>query len=257
VELRVPSGRPGNEGGRALQDFCARLPADTVVLVCLPDIDWKAQKAAWFRALEAAGVMVEAKAVPRSALPAWLKGRLKAQGQHGDAATLDFIADRVEGNLLAAYQEVQKLALLFPAGELQFEQVKDAVLDVARYDIFDLGEIVLAGDAARLVRVLDGLRGEGAAPPLVLWAMAEEIRNVGRVMALLDAGFAMPQALREARIWNAPRQTLIQRHLKRFSLPQIEAALMHAASIDRLIKGLGRGDAWDELLRLGLRFAQA
>ncbi len=256
LELRITSGKPGNEGAQALQEFCTRLPDDTLALICLPDIEWKSQKASWFQALEAAGVMVEAREVSRSALPAWLAGRLKAQGQHADDMTLKFIADRVEGNLLAAYQEVQKLALLFLPGKLAFEQVKDAVLDVARYDVFDLGEILLAGDGAQLVRVLDGLRGEGAAQPLVLWAMTEEIRAVGKLISALDAGLALPQAMRAARIWNSARQNLIQRHLKRFTRPQVEAALTHAAAIDRLIKGLSRGDAWDELLQLGLRFAR-
>lgn len=256
LELRIPTGKPGNEGGQALQDFCVEPPADTLTLVCLPEIDWKSQKALWFGALETAGVMVEAKRIARNALPGWLAGRLQAQNQNADDATLEFISDRVEGNLLAAYQEVQKLALLFPAGKLSHAQVKEAVLNVARYDVFDLGEIVLAGDAAQIVRVLDGLRGEGAAQPLVLWAMAEEIRAVGKLLAALDAGLALPHAMREARIWGPVRQNLIQRHLKRFTLPQIESALTHAARIDRVIKGLARGDAWDELLQLGLRFAR-
>jgi DNA polymerase-3 subunit delta len=256
LELRIPSGKPGNEGSQALQNFSARLPADTVTLVCLPDIDWKAQKASWFAALESRGVMIEAKQVTRGALPSWLAGRLKAQGHHADDATLQFISDRVEGNLLAAYQEVQKLALLFPAGKLAPAQVEEAVLDVARYDVFDVGRIVLAGDAAHLARVLDGLRGEGAAQPLILWAITEQLRAVGRLLCALAAGLALPQAMREARIWGSA-QDLIQRHHSRFTLRQIEAALMHAADIDRMIKGLSRGDVWNELLQLGLRFASA
>ncbi|HUO43689.1 MAG TPA: DNA polymerase III subunit delta [Burkholderiales bacterium] len=255
LELRIPNGKPGVEGGKALQQFAAALPADTVTLIALPELDWRAQKASWLEALEAAGVVVEAKQIERAQLPAWLAGRLREQQQSADDETLAFIADRVEGNLLAAYQEVQKLALLFPAGPLTFDQVKDAVLDVARFDVFDLGAIVAAGDAAHLTRVLDGLRGEGAAPPLVLWAIADEIRALGRVVALTGAGQPLAQALREARIWG-PRQKVIERNARRFTLPQIEAALLHAAQIDRMIKGLARGDAWDEFLQLGLRFAK-
>ena len=255
LELRIPGGKPGNEGSQALQDFCTQLPADTVTLVGLPEIDWRAQKGAWFEALNAAGIMVETRRVVRNALPAWLAGRLMAQQQHADDETLEFVADRVEGNLLAAYQEVQKLALLFPPGRLSFEQVKEAVLDVARYDVSDLGEIVLTGDSAHLAHVLDGLQGEGAAQPLVLWALTEEIRGIGRLLFALDAGQPMPQAMRDARIRGQARQNLMQRHIRRFALPQIEVALMHAARIDRMIKGLARGDTWDELLQLGLRFA--
>jgi DNA polymerase-3 subunit delta len=189
-------------------------------------------------------------------LPAWLAGRLQAQGQRADEETLEFIADKVEGNLLAAYQEVQKLALLFPPGGLSFEQVRGAVLDVARFDVFDLGAVVIAGDAPHLARVMDGLRGEGAAPPLVLWAVADEIRALGRVLRGLAAGRPLQQVLRDAHI-RGPRLDLIQRHISRYTQPQIEAALMHAARIDRVIKGIAKGDVWDELLQLGLRFARA
>ncbi len=256
LDLRIPSSKPGVEGGKALQDFCAHLPADTLTLIHLSAVDWRGQKAAWFLALEAAGVMVEAAQIKRERLPAWLAGRFQMQGQQAGDETLEFLADRVEGNLLAAYQEVQKLALLFPPGGLTFEQVEAAASNVARYDVFDLGAIVISGDAPRLARVMDGLQGEGAAPPLVLWAVTEEIRTIGKLLSLLNAGRPMPQAMREARIWGPARQSLIQRHASRHTLPQIEMALVHAARIDRMIKGLAKGDVWSELLQLGMRFAQ-
>jgi DNA polymerase-3 subunit delta len=199
--------------------------------------------------------MVEANPVKRDKLPAWLAGRLKAQEQTADAETLEFIADKVEGNLLAAFQEVQKLGLLFPPGALSFDQIKESVLDVARFDVFDLGGIVISGDVLHLARVLDGLQGEGAAAPLILWSVADEIRAVGRVLAALAGGRPLQQALRDARIWG-PRQQLIERNVSRFTPAQIEAALVHAARIDRMIKGLARGDVWDELLQLGLRFSR-
>ena len=255
LELRIPNGKPGNDGSQALQEYCAQLPADTLTLILLPEIDWRAQKGAWFGALDAAGLMIEAAQVKRDKLPAWLAGRLKTQDQSAAADTLEFIADKVEGNLLAAYQEVQKLALLFAPGALSFDQIKEAVLDVARFDVFDLGDIALSGDVRHLVRVLDGLQGEGAAAPLVLWSITEEIRAVGRVLAGLAAGRPLPQAMRDARIWG-PRQNLIQQHINRCTPARIEAALVHAARIDRMIKGLARGDVWDELLQLGLRFSR-
>jgi DNA polymerase III subunit delta len=127
LEVRIPTGKPGVEGGAALQDYCARLPADTVTLVELPELDWRTQQSSWFAALEAAGVAVEARTVARRALPQWLSGRLKAQGQHAERETLEFIAERVEGNLMAAHQEVQKLALLYPAGPLSAGAVREAV----------------------------------------------------------------------------------------------------------------------------------
>ena len=256
LELRIPGGKPGTEGGEALQEFCARLPAETVALVCLPEVDWRGQKAAWFAALEAAGTLVEAQQIARSALPAWLAGRLKAQQQHAAADTLECFAECVEGNLLAAYQEVQKLALLFPPGELTMAQIREAVFDVARFDVSDLGAAVVAGDAQHLARMLDGLQGEGAAPPLVLWAITEEIRTIAALLAALGTGRLLPQALQEARIRGRARQALLQHHVRRFTSRQTEAALLHAAGIDRMIKGLAKGDVWDELLQLGLRFAQ-
>lgn len=256
LELRIPSGKPGVEGGKALQAFCAALPAETLTLVQLPALDWRAQKAAWFEALESAGTSVEAAQVPRAALPRWLAGRLQAQGQQADDAALEFLADRVEGNLLAAHQEIQKLGLVYPAGALSAEQVESAVLDVARYDVFDLGTLLLAGDAAHLARALEGLRAEGAAAPLVLWTLTEEVRALARVVSLMSSGRPLAQALREARVWG-PRQKAIERHAPRLRAAQLEAALLHAARIDRMIKGLARGDPWEEFMRLGLRFSNA
>ena len=255
LELRIPSGKPGTEGSAALQAYCTRLPADTVTLIQLPELDWRTQKGAWFEALAAAGIAVEAKAVTRDALPQWLAGRLKSQKQDADPQTLAFIAERVEGNLMAAYQEVQKLGLLFPPGRLAFEQVREAVLDVARYDVFALGEAMLESDVARLVRMIEGLKAEGAAPPLALWALTEEIRALGKVVAGAASGRPIAAVMRDARVFG-PRQALLQAHYARYTSAQIDEALRHAAAIDRMIKGLAKGDLWDELLQLALRFAQ-
>jgi len=256
LELRIPTGKPGKDGGEALQAYCRALPPDTVTLIYVPDLDWRGQKAAWFEALVQAGVAVEAKPVARRVLPQWVAGRLKDQGQEADAATLDFIADRVEGNLMAAHQEVQKLGLLFPKGPISFEQVGASVLDVARYDVFNLGEIMLEGDPLRLARVLDGLQGEGTAAPLVLWAFTEEIRAIGKILTGINSGKPASMMLREARIWGPSHQSAMQNNLKRFTLGQVTEALRHAAVIDRMVKGLVRGDSWNELLQLALRFAR-
>jgi DNA polymerase-3 subunit delta len=255
LELRIPTGKPGADGSEALQGYCEGLPPDTVTLVVLPGIDWRAQKSGWFEALDRAGIVIEAKPVTRKALPEWLAGRLRAQNQEADMETLDFIADRVEGNLLAAHQEVQKLALLFPAGAIAYEQARDAVLDVARYDVFNLGEALLEGDVLHLARMMDGLKGEGVAPPLVLWAIAEEIRAIGRVLDGVASGRTPPQLWRDTKVWGSSHQSLMQVNCRRFTKEQVEAALAHAARTDRMVKGLIRGDVWDELLQLTLRFA--
>ncbi len=255
VDLRIPSGKPGVEGAQALQDHCQHLNADTVTLVSLPRLDKTTQSSKWFTTLAEQGVMISADEIALSALPGWIAGRLKQQGQSADADTLVFLAEKVEGNLLAAYQEIQKLALLFPAGQLSFEQVKDAVMDVARYDVFKLSEAMLAGDAARYAHILDGLRAEGEATVLVLWALVEDIRALGRVSRAMQQGGNLNSALRDARVWGA-RQKPVERALRRFSPAIAERALRQAAHVDKVIKGLRPGDAWDELLQLGIRCAR-
>lgn len=256
LELRIPTGKPGTEGSAMLQAYCEALPADTVTLISLPELDWRAQKAGWFEMLTQAGIAVEARLIPRKALPQWIAGRLQAQNQDADAQTLDFIASRVEGNLMAAYQEVRKLALLYPAGRISYEQVHDAVVDVARYDIFNLGMAMAEGDPLRLARMLDGLKGEGAALPLILWVMCEEIRAIGKLIAGSASGKPYSMLWREAKIWGPAHQSVLQQSIGRFSLNQVSDALRHAAAIDRIIKGLNKGDPWDELLQLALRFAR-
>jgi len=255
IDLRIPSGKPGVEGGQALQNYCSNLSEDILTLISLPKLDWTAQKSQWFGALERHGVMISANDIQRSALPRWIAGRLKRQEQTVDEATLEFLADRCEGNLLAAFQEIQKLALLFPAGTLSFEQVKDSVMDVARFDIFKLSEAMLNGNAERFTRILDGLRAEGTATVLVLWAISEEIRTLGKVLQALQRGGSLGNALRDMRM-RKDKQGLFEHAARRFKFPQIERAMLHAARLDKTIKGLRPGDVWDELLQLGLRFAK-
>jgi DNA polymerase-3 subunit delta len=185
--------------------------------------------------------------------------RLAAQQQSADKPALDFIADRVEGNLLAAHQEILKLALLHPPGKLSFEQVQDAVLNVARYDVFKLNEAMLAGDAARLMRMLHGLEGEGEALPLVLWAVAEEIRTLLKLKTGAEQGRPIGALLKEYRIWG-PRERLMEPALHRISLAALQHALQQAAQVDKMIKGLRAkayaGDAWDALAQLALTVAR-
>ncbi|HEY6093915.1 MAG TPA: DNA polymerase III subunit delta [Gallionellaceae bacterium] len=256
VDLRIPSGKPGVEGAQTLQDYCQQLPADTVTLISLPHLDSSSLKSKWFAALAERGVVISADEVPISALPAWISARLKRQQQSADPDTLAFLAQRVEGNLLAAFQEIQKLALLFPPGQLTFEQVKDAVMDVARYDVFKLSEAMLGGDAARFAHILEGLRAEGTATVLILWAMAEDIRTLAKVARAMQGGGNLSGALRDARVWGM-RQKLVERAVRRFTPALAERALRQAAQVDKLVKGLRHGDVWDELMQLGIRCARA
>ena len=266
IEIRIPGGKPGKDGSEALQRYCQAIQGDDVLtLVQLPRLDGQQLKSAWFSALDNAGLAVRVEPVERRALPSWIAERLAAQGQRvADGApgqqALAFFADRVEGNLLAAHQELQKLALLHPKGELSFEQIEAAVLDVARYDVFRFGEAVLGGQVQRALRMLDGLRAEGEAAVLVHWTLAADIQALKRVREALDNGRPLPMALQEARVWGA-KQRLFER-LAPVLPAHTLAHLVEAASLcDGLVKGLKHPDwpsePWDALRRLVLMLLQA
>ncbi|MDP5240370.1 DNA polymerase III subunit delta [Uliginosibacterium sp. 31-16] len=254
IDLRIPNGKPGKQGGEALTRLARELdPHGTdITLITLPLLDWTVRKAVWFTALSEAGTVIECNAPELAQLPQWIAGRLARQQQSAARDALEFIAGHVEGNLLAAHQEIQKLGLLYNPGELTLEQVEDAVLHVARYDTEKLRTALLEGDAPRCARLLEGLKGEGAATPLVLWTMANEIRTLANVRAAMDAGQSVDAALKAERVFG-PRQNLVKRAVQRLKSGSLRAALMHAARVDRLAKGLGKGDVWDEFLQLALR----
>ena len=266
VEIRIPSGKPGKDGSAALQHMAQLAPGNdsTLTIVLLPRLDKMTKSSAWFAALEGAGVTVQMDPVERQALPQWIAQRLAAQGQRVVAGeegqrTLHFFADRVEGNLLAAHQEIQKLGLLYPstgAGfELTLAQVESAVLNVARYDVFKLSEAVLAGQALRVQRMLDGLQAEGEAEVLVHYTLSEDIRALKRVKDAMAAGRPLPMALREQRIWG-PRERLFERVLPRLTNDDLAQLLQSAHLVDGIVKGLKQPDwpssGWQALHRLAL-----
>lgn len=257
IDLRIPGGKPGREGGDALQRHARVTDGGIVTLITLPELDWATRKAAWFAALAESGVVLELNAPERERLPEWIAARLARQGQRATPDALAFIAEHVEGNLLAAHQEILKLGLLHGGDDaLTLEEARAAVLNVARYDIDKLREAVLEGDPARCTRLLEGLQGEGTAPPLVLWALANEIRTLATLAAGLAAGEALPGLLKAERIFDERRRQAMQRALPRLKSGTLRAALLHAARIDRMIKGLQTGDVWDEFLQLVLRLTR-
>ena len=260
VEIRIPSGKPGKEGSVALQQLAQASEGNdtTLTLVTLPRLDKPTRSGAWFAALEARGVSLQVDPIERAALPPWIAQRLQAQGQRvapGEEGqrSLQFFAERVEGNLLAAHQEIQKLGLLFAPGELSLAQIESAVLNVARYDVFKLSEAVLGGQRLRVQRMLDGLQAEGEAEVLVHWSIAEDIRALKRVKDAMDAGRPLPMALRENRIWG-PRERLFERVLPRLNSADLALLLQSAHTVDGIVKGLKRPDwpqdAWQALQRL-------
>jgi DNA polymerase-3 subunit delta len=256
VDLRIPNGKPGRDGGEALQRYAKTLDDGVVTLVTLPELDWATRKAAWFVALAEAGVAVETNAPERDRLPDWIAQRLARQQQKAGPEALAFIADHVEGNLLAAHQEILKLGLLHPPGELSFDAVREAILNVARYNVDALRQAMLEGDATRCARLLEGLKGEGEAPPLILWALANEIRTLANLRQGLDEGQPLQGLMKAERIFDDRRRQAIQRALPRLDGAPLRTAILHAAKIDRMIKGLAGGDVWDEFLQLCLRLTR-
>ena len=254
VDLRIPSGKPGVEGGRALEAFAARPNPDHVTLITLPRLDRATQASAWFAALAGAGATVAVYPVEREALPRWIADRLARQRQRASAETLAFLADRCEGNLLAARQEIEKLALLLPEGALEHAAVEAAVADVARYDVFELSEAWLAGDATRAVRVLRALEAEGEAATLAVWQFAEDVHALAAVTTLMRNGTPAAAAVRTARVWGR-RQAAMERAARRVAPSLVAPLLVAAAALDALAKGIGRGNAWDDLETAALALA--
>lgn len=257
TEIRIPSGKPGADGAKALETYASRLPEDTLTLISLPGLEWKTQQSRWFAALAKSGVVVEAKPVDRAALPGWIERRLARQGLRAERAVLEFLADQVEGNLLAAQQEIDKLALLLPPGSVTLADVEHAVVDVSRREADALQDALYAGDGVRFTRTVADLRDAGEAVPAILWQVSSAVGLLLRLKLAVAQGESLPAAMRT--LWGRDRQRApqIERALKRLPLEKIECALADLALIDRQAKGLERmGDPWDTLLRMGMTLAQ-
>lgn len=256
TEIRIPSGKPGVDGAKALEAYAARLPTDTLTLVSLPGLDWKTMQSRWFAALAGAGVVVEAKPVDRAALPGWIERRLARQGLRAERAALEFLADQVEGNLLAAQQEIDKLALLLPPGAVTLADVEQAVVDVSRLEADALQDALYAGDGARFAQIVTDLRDAGEAVPAILWQVTSAVGLLLRLKLAVAQGDSLPAVMRT--LWGRDKQRApqIERALKRLGLAQVESAVADLALIDRQAKGLERvGDPWDTLLRVGMTLA--
>jgi DNA polymerase-3 subunit delta len=254
VDLRIPSGKPGNEGARLLEDCATRPNPDQVLLVTLPKVDRAAQASGWFSGLAGAGVAIAVYPLERGELPAWIASRLARQNQRVARETLAFLADRCEGNLFAARQEIEKLGLLLPEGELTHDDVERAVTDVARYDVVELSEAWLTGDAARTMRILAALQAEGEGLPLLVWQLGEDLHALASVLAARLSGAPITAAVRNARVWGK-RQGAMERAARRLDAAALAPLLRALARLDALSKGIGRGNAWDELRTLALHLA--
>jgi DNA polymerase-3 subunit delta len=251
VDLRIPSGKPGADGAKALEQYAARPSPDNVTLITLPRLDRATQSAPWFTALADAAVTIAVYPIERDALPRWIAARLAAQGQQASRDTLAFLADQCEGNLLAARQEIEKLALLLPEGALEAAAVEQVVADVARYDVFQLSEAWLVGDASRTVRILGTLEAEGEAVTLAIWQLGEDLHALAGVQQAVQSGTPIGAAVRNARMWGK-RQNALERAARRVGSETITPLLAALARLDALAKGLTRGNAWEGLQRVAL-----
>ena len=245
LELRLPGGKPGTPGAAAIVDYCQRPNPDELLLVTLPRLDRTSQGSAWFNALARLGAVVDVWPLERARLPTWIGERLARQKQRAPREVLAFLAERVEGNLLAAHQELQKLALLAPEGELSLDTVQQAVTSVARYDPYDAAEALIGGDIARYARVIEGLRAEGEPPTFVLFVLSSGL------FALHD----VQQGASADRIFNRTLKRAVEGAAPRIAPRRVERAIAEAAAIDRAIKGVGRGEPWEAFVRLGLNLA--
>lgn len=260
LELVIPSGKPGRKGGEALSLLAEQVKQgkllDIVVIISFPELDWQTKKTKWWQTLSTAAQIADLPKITREQLPHWIAQRLKRQKQSVDRETLDWIVDKVEGNLFAAHQEILKLGLSYPEGEITFEDIQQSIQDVARYDVMSLMSAMLEGDAKRTRKVLEGLEAEGEALPLLLGFMMVDIRHLYNLAAARQKGLNPAGQIQPMRIHKS-KSGLLLNALNRLSLMQIMGIIQHAHDVDRILKGMpvvGRlNDPWQELLRLSLK----
>jgi DNA polymerase-3 subunit delta len=254
IELRMPNGKPGDAGASALIEYAQNPPQDSLLLIITGKLDKASQRSKWFLQLENAGVFIAVWPIETRQLAGWIQQRVRSKGMKLTPAAVQLIVDRVEGNMLAAAQELDKLFLLYGAAQIDEQAVLGAVSDSARYDIYSLVDVALAGDVKRLPRMVDGLRGEGVDPVLLNWALAREVRAMLALSLSVSRGMRVEQVVAQAGVW-PKRKPLVSSALKRHGATAWQDMLQHANKIDRIIKGLLAGNAWDELLQLALGIA--
>jgi DNA polymerase-3 subunit delta len=256
IDLRLPSGTPGTDGSKALIAYCQRLPEDTLLLITAGKIAGSALKSRWFEALDKVGVVIQVWPLEGQDLIRWLQQRMQQRGLHTDAEGLRVLASRVEGNLLAAAQEIEKLYVLYGTGNLSNQQIVEVVADSSRYDVFKLMDCVLSARINRILKVLSGLRSEGIAAPIVLWALTRDARLLIKIKLALSQGQNKDVVFKNNQIWDKRKQ-LIDHALNRLGDSDLNSLLVLSAKADRQIKGQEQGDAWETLLAICLRFASA
>jgi len=254
IDLRIPNGKPGREGGKALTEYCERPPEDTLLLITLPKLDRAQQNSKWFKTLEQLGVIVQIWPIEVQRLPQWIEQRMRKAGLQPDREAIQMLADRVEGNLLAAHQEIEKLLLLHGTGPINAEQLAQAVADSARYDVFELVDSALRGETERCLRILGGLHGEGVAPPVVLWALHREIAQLAAISADAAKGLSVDHAMTRAKVWEK-RKPLVRNAVGRLKTPAWLELLGQCHQADATAKGADPRDPWLLLEQIAVQVA--
>lgn len=254
LELRMNDQSPGKEGSEVLSDYAENCPPDTILLITMDKLDKRSQQARWYKAIDKIGIIVQIWPVEPSRLPDWIMQRFAQQHKRTDRATASLIAQRTEGNLLAARQEVDKLCLLTDGDEITLQQAQDSVTDSTRYGVFMLIEYALLGDTARIAAMMRGLRQEGIEPMGLFGAIMWELRRLCAVASRINGGMSKDRVFEEYRIWSA-RQAAVSKVLGRLNQHQLDGLLAEAVRIDKSLKGALRQDPWELMETLLFRFA--
>ncbi|MEE9343034.1 MAG: DNA polymerase III subunit delta [Gammaproteobacteria bacterium] len=253
LELRIPSGKPGREGSKALCDFIDPLPDDTLLLITVGKLETSAKNTRWFKSLNAAGISVPVYPIDIDRLPGWVSQRFGQKGMLASQAAIQLLVQRTEGNLLACVQEIEKLFLLYGTAAIDEEAVEASVADSARYTAFQLVDAACVADVGRCQRILAGLKAEAVAPTLVLWALSKEIHSLGN-MAIDMKNSSLASVLSHWHVWEK-RKPIVTAALNRLSSRQLLSLVSYCSRVDRVIKGRLAGNPWDELLQLSMKMS--
>jgi DNA polymerase-3 subunit delta len=253
VDVRMPTAKPGNDGAKALCSYCERLPEETLLLITAPKVDKASQQTKWFKTLEQAGVVIQVWPLEGAGLIQWLQQRVQKRGLHIAQDGIKALASRVEGNLLAASQEIEKLYILHGDAAISRQMVEDAVADSARFDVFKLTDSILAGRFNRATKILNGLKAEDTAASIVVWALAREARMLINIKIALNQGENKEAAFKKNRLWDKRKQ-LVNAALSRMNIGDFQQVLLLSSKADRQIKGQEEGDVWETLLLACLLF---
>jgi len=249
IDLRLPSGKPGTEGAKALIDYCQRWSEDNLLLITAPRVTAATLKTKWCQALERTGAIIQVWPLEGGALIQWLQRRAQKRGLQIVAEGVKVLASRIEGNLLAAAQEIEKLYILYGSDAITKQDVEKAVADSARFDVFKLTDCILAGQMNRAAKVLNGLKAEGIAQPVVVWALSREIRMLINIKTAINQGQNKEQVLKNHRLWDK-RKHLVSNAVTRMNSKVLQKALLKCAKADRQIKGREQGDCWETLMSI-------